>query len=113
MDNGAASAAQPGQDNPAQAGQPGVVPLEQVDRLVRQRLEQAFNGVFGRLLATTEKAAAAAEASASSHKSESMMKGLKVDVFKPADKGRRIERMERMVVWVFYVCLRARRSLRG
>ena len=106
MDNGAASAAQAGQNDPAQAGQQAaVIPLDQVDRVVRQRLEQAFNGVFGRLLATTEKAAAAAEASASSHKTESMMKGLKVDTFKPTTRE---EELRGWKEWWFgfstYVC---------
>ena len=103
MDSGGPGAAQAAH---AQAGQQGgTVPLEHVDRLLRQRLEQAFNGVFGELLATTEKAAAAAEASASSHKTESMMKGLKVDTFKPTTRE---EELRGWKEWWFgfstYVC---------
>ena len=89
----------------AQAGQAGMVALDQVDRLVGQRLEQAFNGVFGRLLSTTEKAAQAAEASATSHKTDNMMKGLKVDVFRPSTRE---EELRGWKEWWFgfstYVC---------
>ncbi|CAE7451931.1 GIP, partial [Symbiodinium sp. CCMP2456] len=89
----------------AQAGQAGMVAMDQVDRLVRQRLEQAFNGVFGRLLSTTEKAAQAAEANAASHKTDSMMKGLKVDVFRPTTRE---EELRGWKEWWFgfstYVC---------
>eukprot|EP00439_Symbiodinium_sp_Y106_P077458 s3058_g16.t1 len=89
MNDGAADAAQAAAQAAAQQQQaaaqegapPGMIPVDQVVRLLRQRLEQAFNGVFGRLLTSTEKAAAAAEATASSHSTENMMNGLKVDVF--------------------------------
>ncbi|CAE7781068.1 unnamed protein product [Symbiodinium sp. CCMP2592] len=85
--NGAAqAAAAQAAGQAAQQGAPGsptMIPVDQVDRLVRQRLEQAFNGVFGRLLSTTESAAAAAQATATATRADNMMKGLKVDVFKP------------------------------
>ena len=71
---------------------------EQVDRLVRQRLEQAFDGVFGRLLRTTEKAAAAAEAQASIVKSDNLVKALKVEAWKPATRE---EELKTWKEWYF------------
>ena len=77
---------------PADAGaQPdgaaaGGVPLDQVDLVVRRRLEQALNGVFGRLLQTTERAAAAAEVQANVTKSETLLKSIKCEVWRPASR---------------------------
>eukprot|EP00439_Symbiodinium_sp_Y106_P004719 s6579_g1.t1 len=106
MDNGQPGSSQA--QDAAQAAQaaPGMmIPVEQVDRLVKQRLEQAFSGVFGRLLSTTEKAAAAAEATASSNRTESMMKGLKIDAFRPQTRE---EELRGWKDWWFqfstYVC---------
>ena len=64
----------------------GGIPLDQVDLVVRRRLEQALNGVFGRLLQTTERAAAAAEVQANVTKSETLLKSIKCEVWRPANR---------------------------
>ena len=89
-----------GQDGPdgAQQQAPAMVSADQIDRLVKQRLEQAFNGVFGRLLSTSERAAQAAETQASAHKSDSLVKGLKIDVFRPTSRE---EELKQWKEWWF------------
>ena len=67
-------------------GPGGAIGIDQVDRVVRQRLEQAFNGVFGKLLESSERAARAAEAQAVSNKADTLVKNLKVEVWKPASR---------------------------
>ena len=59
---------------------------EMIDRLVKQRMEQAFGTVFGKLLETSEKAARAAQDNASHNRGEILMKGLKVDQWKPSSR---------------------------
>ncbi|CAE7838927.1 GIP [Symbiodinium sp. CCMP2592] len=59
---------------------------DDVDRLVKQRLEQAFHGVFRKLIDTSERAAQAAEASASSNKLDGLTKSLKVEQWKPTNR---------------------------
>ena len=48
---------------------------ELIDRLVKQRMEQAFGAVFGRLLESSEKAAKAAESNAAHQRGETWQKG--------------------------------------
>ena len=73
--------------NPGTSGGDGTaVPMDQVDQVVRQRLEQAFNSAFGRLLRTSERAAEAAEQQAAQHKSEGLAKALKLEAWKPASR---------------------------
>ena len=59
---------------------------EEVDRLVRQRVEQALGSVFGKVLSATERAAQAAETQAVAAKSDGLIKALKVDVWKPTTR---------------------------
>ncbi|OLP86509.1 Copia protein [Symbiodinium microadriaticum] len=86
-----------GADGSQQQG-PAMVSADQIDRLVKQRLEQAFNGVFGRLLSTSERAAQAAETQASAHKSDSLVKGLKIDPFRPSSRE---EELKQWKEWWF------------
>ena len=72
--------------SPASPMSPATVPIEQVDLVVRRRLEQALNGVLGRLLQTTERTAAAAESQANVTKSETLLKSIKCDVWRPATR---------------------------
>ena len=88
---------QGGADGSQQQG-PAMVSADQIDRLVKQRLEQAFNGVFGRLLSTSERAAQAAETQASAHKSDSLVKGLKIDPFRPSSRE---EELKQWKEWWF------------
>ena len=62
---------------------PGPALQEQIDKMVRQRLEQAFNGVFGKLLQTTERAASLAESQAAAAKADNIMKAVKVETWRP------------------------------
>ena len=78
--------------------QGGLLGVDQVDRLVKQRLEQAFGGVFGRLLETTERAAQAAEAQASWSRSDNLVKSLKIESWKP---GNREEELRTWREWSF------------
>ena len=71
---------------------------EDVDRLVKQRLEQAFSGVFRKLIDTSERAAQAAEASASISKVDALTKSLKVDQWKP---GTREDELKTWKEWSF------------
>ncbi|CAE7605318.1 GIP [Symbiodinium sp. CCMP2592] len=88
----------------AQAGQ-RMIPADQVDRLVKARIEQAFSGVFGRFISISERAAEAAEAQASSQRSDSLVKALKLDIFKPSSRE---EELRQWKEWWFsfttYVC---------
>ena len=59
---------------------------EEVDRLVRQRVEQALGSVFGKVLSATERAAQAAETQAVAARSDGLIKALKVDVWKPTTR---------------------------
>ena len=49
--------------------------MEQVDQVVRRRLEQALNGVFRRLLQTSERVAVAAESQANIQRNENLLRG--------------------------------------
>eukprot|EP00439_Symbiodinium_sp_Y106_P015244 s7793_g2.t1 len=70
----------------AQAPGPGPSFQEQVDAVVRQRLEQAFGSVFGKVLTATQRAAEAAEKQAAANKSEGLTKALKLEVWKPQSR---------------------------
>ena len=77
----------------AQPAQPGGAPAslgpevqERIDAIVKQRLEQAFGSVFGKVLTATERAAVAAEKQANAAKVEGITAALKVDVWKPANR---------------------------
>ncbi|CAE7941469.1 unnamed protein product, partial [Symbiodinium necroappetens] len=59
---------------------------EQVDQLVRKRLEQAFGSVFSKVLTATERAAQAAEAQAQANRLDGLTKGLKLDIWKPSNR---------------------------
>ncbi|CAE7252941.1 unnamed protein product, partial [Symbiodinium necroappetens] len=59
---------------------------EQVDVVVRQRLEQAFGSVFGKVLAATQRAAEAAEKQATANKTEGITKALKLEAWKPSSR---------------------------
>ena len=59
---------------------------EQVDTVVRQRLEQAFGSVFGKVLTATQRAAEAAEKQAAANKSEGITKALKLEAWKPSSR---------------------------
>ncbi|CAE7388152.1 AGD9 [Symbiodinium sp. CCMP2592] len=54
-----------------------------VDRIVKQRLEQAFTNMSGKLVESSERAARAAEQQAGSQRSDNMVRSLKVDAWKP------------------------------
>ena len=69
-----------------------------MDRLVKQRLEQAFHGVFRKLIDTSERAARAAEASASTTRLDGLTKSLKLDQWKP---GTREEELKTWKEWAF------------
>ena len=74
---------------------------EQMDRLVRQRLEQALGSVIGRVLTATERAAQATEAQAAASKSDGMIKALKVDIWKPVSRE---EELRTWREWYFQLC---------
>ena len=78
--NGAQSQQPAGSAGPSA---PGPALQEQIDKMVRQRLEQAFNGVFGKLLQTTERAASLAESQAAAAKADNIMKAVKVETWRP------------------------------
>ncbi|CAE7386054.1 GIP, partial [Symbiodinium microadriaticum] len=59
---------------------------QQVDAVVKQRLEQAFGSMFGKVMQATEKMATAAEAQASIVKQEGLTKVMKVDPWKPSNR---------------------------
>ena len=86
---------QPGQAASAPQLQMGP---DDVDRLVKQRLEQAFHGVFRKLIDTSERAARAAEASASTTRLDGLTKSLKLDQWKP---GTREEELKTWKEWAF------------
>eukprot|EP00439_Symbiodinium_sp_Y106_P049880 s4767_g6.t1 len=66
-----------------QGGAAASFTAEQADRLVRERLNQAFSSVFGKLIESSECAAAAAEKQANVVKRDNLVKGLKCDQWKP------------------------------
>ncbi|CAE7232609.1 unnamed protein product [Symbiodinium sp. CCMP2592] len=70
----------------AQGVQATAAGAAEIDRIVRQRMEQAFQGVFGRLLETTQQAAKAAESQAVSHRNDSLVRALKCDQWKPSSR---------------------------
>ena len=71
---------------------------EQADILVRERLNQAFSSVFGKLIESSERAAAAAERQANVVKNDNLVKGLKCDQWKPQTRE---EELKRMVLWLY------------
>ena len=73
----AAAASQPQQQQQAE---------QFVDRIVKQRLEQAFSNMFGKLVESSERAAKAAEQQAGSQRSDNLVRSLKVDVWKPQSR---------------------------
>ena len=76
----AAAAASAGQAIASQAMQ------EEMDRLVKMRLEQAFGSVFGKVISATERAAQAAEKQALAQRTDSLVKAVKVDAWKPTSR---------------------------
>eukprot|EP00439_Symbiodinium_sp_Y106_P086688 s534_g35.t1 len=91
----------PGQPAPQQtAGGPAQMQMspDDVDRLVKQRLEQAFHGVFRKLIDTSERAAQAAEATASTSRLDGLTKRLKVDQWKPTSRE---EELRTWKEWAF------------
>ena len=80
-----AAAAQAAAAQAAQAQAAGAF-QDQVDRIVRQRLEQALGNVFTKVLSATERAAQAAEAQASASKTDGLVKAMKVEAWKPATR---------------------------
>ncbi|CAE7327609.1 unnamed protein product [Symbiodinium sp. CCMP2592] len=78
-------------------GAQGVGP-EMLDRLVKQRMEQAFGAVFEKLLESSEKAAKAAQDNMATQRGENLMKGVKVDQWKP---GSREEELRTWREWWF------------
>ncbi|CAE7949814.1 unnamed protein product, partial [Symbiodinium sp. KB8] len=100
---GGAKQGKGGWEAAAQAGMPQAaagaqLSADDVDRLVKQRLEQAFHGVIRKLVDTTERAAQAAEASASTNRLESLTKSLKVEFWKPASRE---EELKSWKEWAF------------
>ncbi|CAE7337252.1 unnamed protein product [Symbiodinium sp. CCMP2592] len=81
--SGTVPAAQPGGGAASSVGQDV---QERIDAIVKQRLEQAFGSVFGKVLTATERAAVAAEKQADASKVEGITKALRVDVWKPANR---------------------------
>ena len=77
--SGTAQPAQPAQGLPPEVQQ-------RVDAVVKQRLEQAFGSMFGKVMTATEKMATAAEAQASIVKQEGLTKVMKVDPWKPTSR---------------------------
>ena len=97
--NGPAPAAtQPGVPHQGQPAQGPAMGPEEVDRLVKQRLEQAFHGVFRRLIDTSERAAQAAEASAATNRLDGLTKSLKVEQWKPTTRE---EELKTWKEWAF------------
>ena len=97
--NGPAPAAtQPGVPQQGQPAQGPAMGPEEVDRLVKQRLEQAFHGVFRRLIDTSERAAQAAEASAATNRLDGLTKSLKVEQWKPTTRE---EELKTWKEWAF------------
>ncbi|CAE7198879.1 unnamed protein product [Symbiodinium sp. CCMP2456] len=89
---------QAAQQQQQQQVQQGGIGAEDVDRLVRSRLEQAFQGVFRKLVDTTERAAQAAEASASSNRLDGLTRTLKVEAWKPQNRE---EELRTWKEWAF------------
>ena len=79
---------------------------------MRRRLEQALNGVFGRLLQTTERAAAAAEGASKCDKERNATQEHQVRGLAASQQRGRTEDMARMVAAVFYMAAGRRASLR-
>ncbi|CAE7948885.1 unnamed protein product [Symbiodinium sp. KB8] len=78
--------AQGSQDGAQGAGGLNPQMQEQVDTVVRQRLEQAFGSVFGKVLTATQRAAEAAEKQATANKAEGITKALKLEAWKPSSR---------------------------
>ncbi|CAE7778784.1 unnamed protein product [Symbiodinium sp. CCMP2592] len=86
-------------NGPATGPQPmGPEIQEQVDQLVRRRLEQAFGSVVRKVLTATERATNAAESQAQANRLDGLTKGLKLDVWKP---GSREEELRGWKDWFF------------
>eukprot|EP00439_Symbiodinium_sp_Y106_P024509 s8988_g3.t1 len=81
-----------------QGGAAASFTAEQADRLVRERLNQAFSSVFGKLIESSERAAAAAEKQANVVKSDNLVKGLKCDQWKPQTRE---EELKTWKEWYF------------
>ena len=81
-----------------QGGAAASFTAEQADRLVRERLNQAFSSVFGKLIESSERAAAAAEKQANVVKSDNLVKGLKCDQWKPQTREEELKTWEE---WYF------------
>ncbi|CAE7041145.1 unnamed protein product [Symbiodinium sp. CCMP2592] len=73
----AAGAAQPNQQQQAE---------QFVDKIVKQRLDQAFSSVFGKLIESSERAAKAAEQQAGTQRTDNLIRSLKVDTWKPQSR---------------------------
>ena len=71
---------------PALAAEGAPLGAEQIDRLVRERLNQAFSSVFGRLVDSSERAAAAAEKQASVARNDNLVRSLKCDQWRPQSR---------------------------
>ena len=86
--NGGSGDGLPGGQHPQQAAPlQGQQQAEQfVDKIVRQRLDQAFSSVFGKLLDSSERAAKAAELQAGTQRTDSLVRSLKVDAWKPQSR---------------------------
>ncbi|CAE7268415.1 unnamed protein product, partial [Symbiodinium sp. CCMP2592] len=84
----AQQAQQPQAAHGAQQGQPAMSPemQQQVDAVVRQRVQQAFGNAFGQVLQATEKMAKAAESQASIVRNDGLTKMMKMDVWRPANR---------------------------
>ena len=94
--SGEMSAEMPGQQaqqpqvQQPQAGQAavGMTPemQQQVDAVVRQRVQQAFGNAFGQVIQATEKMAKAAESQASIVRNDGLTKMMKMDSWKPVNR---------------------------
>eukprot|EP00439_Symbiodinium_sp_Y106_P077691 s2610_g16.t1 len=62
-----------------------------VDRIVRQRLDQAFTSIFGKLLESSERTAKAAEQQAGSQRTDNLVKSLKVEAWKPQSREKELK----------------------
>ena len=73
----------------------------EIDRIVRGRLDQALGSVFSRLITTTERAAQAAESQAVASKSNGLLKALRMPEWKPKDRE---EELRTWKEWHFQLC---------
>ena len=79
------------QQQPASVPAPGAAAgaglgAEQIDRLVRQRLDQAFSSVFGWLVESSERAAVAAEKQANVARNDNLVRSLKCHQWRPQSR---------------------------